>query len=101
MASFAIFHDVKRLSDCFTRVERSLNVLSRPAPIRENPDVLIRGISAVPLVEGEARSLAVALGYAEYADILLIKSLRAKKPSPSDENSRTAAKVTYSQYQAV
>lgn len=45
---------------------RTINTFSRPLPIRENPDVLLRGASIVPVLEGDARSLAVALGYSEY-----------------------------------
>ena len=45
---------------------RTINTFSRPLPVRENPDVLLRSISTVPVLEGDARSLAVALGYAEF-----------------------------------
>lgn len=45
---------------------RTINTFTRPLPIRENPDVLLRGVSTVPVLEGDAQSLTVALGYAEY-----------------------------------
>ncbi|CAD6572583.1 MAG: hypothetical protein CYPHOPRED_004886 [Cyphobasidiales sp. Tagirdzhanova-0007] len=43
----------------------SMNALSRPLPIRDNSDVLIRAIASIPVLEGNAGALAVALGYSE------------------------------------
>ncbi|KAK9893676.1 hypothetical protein P389DRAFT_174483 [Cystobasidium minutum MCA 4210] len=45
--------------------EWTINTFTRPLPVRENPDVLLRGISTVPVLEGDAQSLTVALGYSE------------------------------------
>lgn len=62
---------------------RTLNAFSRPLPVRENPDALIRGVSSTPVLEGDARSLAVALGYSEYvvvAGFMIMDSLMLVRP---------------------
>lgn len=44
---------------------RSLESMSKPLPARENSEVLLRSVSSVPILEGHAGALAVALGYGE------------------------------------
>lgn len=47
------------------QTEWSLNAFSRPLPVRENGQVLIRSIASTPVLDGNAGALAVALGYSE------------------------------------
>ncbi|KAL7009800.1 hypothetical protein EMMF5_000708 [Cystobasidiomycetes sp. EMM_F5] len=59
--------DILRVRDLTIKDETiwSLDSLTRPVPVRENGDVLIRGLASTPVIEGNASALAVALGYSD------------------------------------